>query len=211
MALPLCGRRRFAPTDNFSNDSKFQSLKLCDPFESIVAYAQSLPLRKMALPLCGRRRFAPTDNFSNDSKFQSLKLCDPFESIVAYAQSLPLRKMALPLCGRRRFAPTGIFLMHQTTRLMLLYHIFTAARSFFRAGRRTIRYFRRMERIFLQGIWCFSALEKSSRTDWAPKKADASRLTSAVICYKIDFAERIGPATCLPTVVFVYPDTIPCK
>ena len=68
-----------------------------------------------------------------------------------------------------------------------------------------------MERIFLQGIWYFSALEKSLRTDWAPKKADASRLTLAVICYKIDFTERIGPATCLPTVVFFYTNTNTCK
>ncbi|MBS6702567.1 MAG: hypothetical protein KH284_13310 [Clostridiales bacterium] len=51
-------------------------------------------------------------------------------------QQLPSAKMALPPCGRRRFAPTGIFPMHQTFRLMLLYHIFAVVRSFFRVGRK---------------------------------------------------------------------------
>jgi len=40
MALPICGRRRFAPT-GISNASKFQSLKLCDPFDAIVSHFYS--------------------------------------------------------------------------------------------------------------------------------------------------------------------------
>jgi hypothetical protein len=80
MALPLRGRRRFTPTDIFSNASKFQNLKLCDPFEAILPYTHRLTSAKNGVAAERQEAFYADRYFSNASN-------DPFEAIISYSMA----------------------------------------------------------------------------------------------------------------------------